>query len=92
MENWIGAGVWAILGGVIGLLMRSIVHAPATTSGHTTLLVVLGAFGAVVGGMLGVGIFHFEHPSALSLGGFGGAVVLAAFMTYLYRWGVRGWL
>lgn len=92
MENWIGAGVWLILGGIVGFVMQILVKAPETAPGHTTVLVIFGAFGAVIGGMLGVGLFHFHDPRALSAGGMAGAVVLAAFMTWLYRWGVKGWL
>ena len=54
------------------------------------ILAALGAFAAVIGGMLGVGIFHLYEPLALSPGGMGSAVVFAALMTFIYRWGVRG--
>jgi hypothetical protein len=91
MENWIGIGIWIVLGAAIGLLMKVLVRQEDTTPGHTTVIAVLGAFGGVIGGMLGVGIFQFYSPDALSLGGMGGAVVLALLMTFLYRWGVRGW-
>jgi len=90
MENWIGIGIWIIMGGLIGLAMRSLVKRPEATSGHTTLIVVLGAFASVVGGMLGVGLFSFEDPRAMSMGGMAGAVFLAALFTFIYRWGVKG--
>ena len=51
---------------------------------------VLGAFSACVGGMLGVGLFEFYEPLAISAGGMGGAVFLAVLLTYVYRWGVKG--
>ena len=89
MENWIGIGVWIVLGAFVGLIMKVAIKRPEEQPGHTFLLAVFGAFGAVVGGMLGVGLFHFYEPSALSVGGMGGAVVLAAIMTWTYRWGVR---
>ena len=90
MENWIGIGIWIVMGGLIGLVMQTIVKQPDTTPGHTSLIVILGAFGAVIGGMLGVGIFAYQDPRALSLGGMAGAVVLAALCTWIYRWGVKG--
>lgn len=90
MENWIGVGIWIVLGGAIGLGMKAVVKLPATTPGHSRLLFTLGAFAACIGGMLGVGIFEFDDPVALSMGGMGGAVVFAAFMTWLYRWGIKG--
>jgi len=89
MENWIGIGVWIVLGAFVGLVMKVLIKRPEEQPGHTLLLAIFGAFGAVVGGMLGVGLFHFHHPSALSLGGMAGAVVLAAIMTWTYRWGLR---
>ena len=89
MENWIGVGIWIVMGGLIGLVMKTLVKRPGATSGHTTLLVVLGAFAAVVGGMLGVGIFAFEDPKAISMAGMAGAAVLALLFTYIYRWGVK---
>lgn len=90
MTNWIGVGIWILLGGAIGFSMKLFVRLEEETSGHTLLLTVLGAFAGVVGGMLGVGIFHFYEPAALSLGGMASAVVLAALLTFIYRWGVRG--
>jgi hypothetical protein len=90
MENWIGIGIWIVMGGVIGLLMKVLVKLPGETPGHTAVLAALGAFGAVIGGMLGVGIFHFFDPVALSVGGMASAAVFAAFMAWVYRWGVRG--
>lgn len=89
MENWIGIGVWIIIGAAMGFAMKAIIKRPEATPGHTRILVVLGAFAAVVGGMLGVGIFAFDDPLALSAGGMGGAVFLSALFTYIYRWGVR---
>lgn len=89
MENWIGVAIWIVLGGVIGFSMKALVKLPDETSGHTLVLLVLGAFAGVIGGMLGVGIFHFYEPQALSAGGMGGAVALAVLLTFVYRWGVK---
>jgi hypothetical protein len=88
MENWIGVGVWIVLGGLIGSVMKALVRRPEAASGHTAILVVIGAFAAVVGGFLGVGIFAFDDPAALSLGGMAGAVFLASLFTFIYRWGI----
>lgn len=90
MENWIGIGIWVVMGVAIGLLMKVLVKRPEETPGHSAVLAAIGAFGAVVGGMLGVGIFHFYEPISLSAGGMAGAAVFAAFMSWVYRWGVRG--
>ena len=90
MENWIGIGIWIVMGSLIGLVMRTVIKRPEATPGHTRLLVVLGAFAAVVGGMLGVGLLTFFDPKALSLGGMVGAVTLSALFTFIYRWGVKG--
>ncbi|MDH5588494.1 MAG: hypothetical protein OEZ65_05705 [Gemmatimonadota bacterium] len=89
MQNWIGIGIWIVMGAVIGLTMKAFVKLPAETPGHTPVLVALGAFAAVIGGMLGVGIFHLYEPLALSAGGMGTAAGFAALMTFVYRWGVR---
>jgi hypothetical protein len=69
--------------------MKALVSRPEVAPGHTTVLLILGSFGALIGGMLGVGLFHFYDPVALSVGGMGGALVLSLLMTWLYRWGVR---
>ncbi len=92
MENWIGVAVWIVIGAVVALAMTVVVKLKHTTAGHTIVLVVLGMFGAVVGGMLGVGIAEFHGPGippALSLGGMTGAVVLSGFIAWVYRWGIR---
>ena len=89
MQNWIGIGIWIVLGVLIALAMKALVKRPEETQGHTLILAVLGAFGAVIGGMLGVGFAEFFDPRALSLGGTVGAVLLAGLMSWLYRWGIR---
>ena len=80
------------MGSLIASAMKAVIRRPETTPGHTTILVVLGAFAAVIGGMLGVGIFAFDDPRALSLGGMAGAIFLSLLFTFVYRWGVRGLL
>jgi hypothetical protein len=90
MENWIGIAIWIVMGGLIALAMKAFVPRPESTSGHTAVLMVLGAFAGVVGGMLGVGLFAFQDPRALSLPGMTGAGVLSVLFTYIYRWGTRG--
>ena len=89
MENWIGIGVWIALGAIVGLTMKMLVKLPSEQLGHTLLLVVFGAFGAVVGGMLGVGFFQFGDPRALSTGGMVGALFLSTLLTWTYRWGSK---
>lgn len=89
MENWIGIGIWIVMGAVIGLAVRAVLGRTDETPGHGVVIAALGAFAAVIGGMLGVGIFHFYEPLALSLGGMASAAVFAALMTLIYRWGVR---
>ncbi|MEQ1857975.1 MAG: hypothetical protein ABL963_16085 [Longimicrobiales bacterium] len=89
MQNWIGIGIWIVMGGTIGLVMKAAISRPEETPGHTPVLVVLGAFSAVIGGMLGVGIFHLYEPLAISPGGMAGAAFFSASMTFVYRWGLR---
>jgi hypothetical protein len=89
MENWIGIGLWIILGVVIALLMKVAIKRPHETPGHSTVLALFGAFGAIIGGMLGVGLFHFYEPLAISAGGFGGAAFLSALMAGVYRWSMH---
>jgi hypothetical protein len=91
MQNWIGIGIWIAMGAAVGLAMKALVKLPRETAGHTPILMALGAFAAVIGGMLGVGIFHLYEPLALSAGGMGAAFVFSALMTFIYRWGIRGW-
>jgi hypothetical protein len=90
MENWIGVGVWIVMGAFIALVMRTVIRRPEETPGHVPVLLVIGAFGAVIGGMLGVGIFEFDEPLALSVGGMAGAAIFAGVMSFIYRWGIRG--
>ncbi|MDX1495462.1 MAG: hypothetical protein R3253_15445 [Longimicrobiales bacterium] len=89
MENWIGIAIWLLMGAAIGLGMRVVIDRPEEQPGHAQIIAVLGAFGALIGGMLGVGIFHLYDPVSLSAGGMGGAVFLAVLMTFIYRWGLR---
>ena len=89
MQNWIGIGIWIVMGAAIGLLMRAAISRPEEQPGHAQVIMLLGAFAAVIGGMLGVGIFHLFDPLALSIGGMAGAVAFSVLMTFIYRWGLR---
>lgn len=89
MQNWMGIGIWIVLGAGIGLTMRAVIARPEEQSGHAPVIAVLGAFAAVIGGMLGVGSFHLYEPLAISVGGMAGAVLFALLMTFVYRWGLR---
>jgi len=90
MQNWIGIGIWIVMGATVGLSMKVFIKRPEETPGHATVLAALGSFAAVIGGMLGVGIFHLYEPLAMSPGGMGVAFGFAAAMTFTYRWGIRG--
>ena len=90
MQNWIGIGIWIVLGATIGLVMKVLIKRPDETPGHTIILMVLGSFAAVIGGMLGVGVFHLYQPLAISPGGMAGGAAFSAMMTFVYRWGIRG--
>jgi len=89
MQNWIGIAIWVAMGAVIGLGVRGLIARPEEQPGHAVVIAVLGAFAAVIGGMLGVGSFHLYEPLAISAGGMGGAAVFAVLMTFVYRWGLR---
>ena len=89
-NNWITIGVWIVMGAAIAFVMRIAIKRPEETPGHVPVLLVLGAFGAVIGGMLGVGIFEFDDPVAWSTGGMAGAATFAVVMSFIYRWGIRG--
>ena len=89
MENWIGAGIWIILGIIVGTVVCAVVKVPGAQPGNRLLAMVFGAFGAVVGGMLGVGIFEFGDERALSAGGMIGALALSILMSWTYRWGSK---
>ena len=89
MQNWIGIAIWIVLGAGIGLTMRAVIDRPEEQPGHALIIAVLGAFAAVIGGMLGVGTFHLYDPLAISAGGMAGATLFALLMTFVYRWGLR---
>lgn len=90
MQNWIGVGIWIVMGAAIGLVMKALIKRPEETPGHTAVICVLGSFSAAIGGMLGVGIFHLYNPMAISPGGMGAGAAFAILMTFIYRWGIRG--
>ncbi len=89
MQNWIGVGIWIVLGAVVGLAMQAAMKLPSVRPGHTAIIAIFGSFGAVIGGMLGVGFFEFDGTRALSPGGFAGALFLSSLLTWTYRWGCK---
>ena len=89
MQNWIGIAIWIVMGAVIGLAMKAFIKRPEETPGHAPVIMALGAFAAVIGGMLGVGTVHLYEPLAISAGGMSGALIFSVMMTFVYRWGLR---
>jgi hypothetical protein len=89
MQNWIGIVIWILMGASIGLTMRALIDRPQEQPGHAAVIAALGAFAAVIGGMLGVGTFHLYEPLAISVGGMAGAAIFSVLMTFVYRWGLR---
>ena len=89
MQNLIGIAVWIVMGATIGTIMKAAIRRPEEQPGHAAVIAALGAFAAVIGGMLGVGIFHLYEPLALSPGGMAGAATFSLLMTFVYRWGLR---
>ncbi len=89
MQNWIGIAIWILMGSSIGLVMKAVISRPEEQPGHVQIIAALGAFAAVIGGMLGVGLFHLYEPLFLSIGGMAGAFLFATLMTFVYRWGLR---
>ncbi len=89
MQNLVGVAIWIVMGATIGLTMKALISRPEETPGHTPIIVALGSFAAVIGGMLGVGTFHLYEPLAISPGGMASAALFAALMTFVYRWGLR---
>jgi len=90
MHNWIGIAIWIVMGASIGLMMTAIISRPEAQPGNHQIIAVLGAFAAVIGGMIGVGTFHLYDPLSLSVGGMAGAAIFSTLMTFVYRWGIRG--
>ena len=90
MQNWIGVGIWIVMGAAVGLAMKVIVKRPEETSGHTVVLAALGSFAACIGGMLGVGHLPYVRAPGDQPGRHGRRLRLRRPLTFIYRWGVRG--
>ncbi len=82
----IGFLVWLALGVVAGLVMPRAYRAAAT---EPLLTVVFGIFGAFIGGMLGTSPYIFHDPTPLRFGSLLGALLGAAFFTFLYHFIAR---
>jgi uncharacterized membrane protein YeaQ/YmgE (transglycosylase-associated protein family) len=82
----VGFLVWLALGVVAGLIMPRAYRAAATVP---LLTVVFGIFGAFIGGMLGTSPYIFHDPTPLRVGALIGAVLGAAFFTFLYHFIAR---
>ena len=69
--------------------IRAVAEDPATAGlmGVDINKVITVTF--LIGGMLGVGYFHFEDPRSLSAGGMASAFALSALLSWVYRWGSR---
>ena len=43
MQNWIGAGIWILMGAAVGLVMKVFIKRPEETPGHVLVLMTLGS-------------------------------------------------
>lgn len=82
----IGFAVWLAIGVVAGFVVLTVYKAAAT---EAWLTIVFGVLGAFVGGMLGSAAHIFHDATPLRLGGLLGAVVGAAFFSFLYHFIAR---
>lgn len=76
-----GIVLWIAIGIGAGLLFRTFYRGPTTT---VFLALCFGAFGALVGGMLGVAGYVTHDPSPLRFGGLLGAVLGAVLFSFIY--------
>ena len=86
MDYLTGFLVWAVLGIVMGLLIRALYRAAGTVA---ALTVIFGIFGAFIGGMLGTAPYIFHDPAPLRMGSLIGAFVGATAATFLYHFIAR---
>lgn len=86
MNYAIGFVVWIILGVVAGLVMPRLYKGVGTDA---IVTIVFGLFGSFVGGMLGESAHVYHDPNPLRIGGLIGAVLGAAFFTFLYNFTSR---
>jgi uncharacterized membrane protein YeaQ/YmgE (transglycosylase-associated protein family) len=77
-----GFAVWFGLGIVGGLIARALYRANHTGA---ALAVILGIFGAFIGGMLGTAAYVHHAPLPLRPGGLIGAVAGGFFFPFVYQ-------
>jgi uncharacterized membrane protein YeaQ/YmgE (transglycosylase-associated protein family) len=82
----VGFLIWLALGVVAGLVTTRMYKAAATVP---LLTVIFGVFGAFIGGMLGTSPYIFHDPTPVRVGALIGAVLGAAFFTFLYHFIAR---
>lgn len=82
----VGFIIWLALGVIAGLIMPRAYRAAATVP---LLSVVFGVFGAFIGGMLGTSPYIFHDPTPLRVGALIGALLGAAFFSFLYHFIAR---
>lgn len=78
----IGLAVWIAIGVVAGLVMNAAYRGPETTQ---LMTIILGFFGALIGGMLAMSAYIFHEPLPLRFGGLVGAALGAVFFTFVYH-------
>jgi len=86
MDFVLGFLAWAALGVVAGLAIRAFYRTDGTVA---ALTLILGLFGAFIGGMLGTAAYVHHDPVPLRLGGLLGAGIGAAAASFLYHFIAR---
>lgn len=78
----IGFAVWIAIGIAAGFATFAFYRGPTTTQ---LMSITLGAFGAFIGGMLGMSPYIHHAPLPLRFGGILGALMGAIFFTITYH-------
>jgi hypothetical protein len=86
MQFLFGLGVWVGIGLATGFAVRVLYRAEAT-DGIVTL--TFGAFGALIGGMLGTSPYIHHNPVPLRFGGLLGALLGSLVATFIYHYAAR---